>query len=280
MVRIDEFRELSDRQWLDLLIQSTDSEIVQGLQFPRFPAASVQAQFVGSSDKHALNEAFAFYEYFKREALNVGKPILENSNILDFGTGWGRFLRFFWKDVKVDGLHGVDIDPSIVDTCKSLGVPGDLRHIDPHGSLPYADASMDFVLAYSVFTHLPENVHRHWMNEFKRIVRPGGIVGLTIEPRRFLEFVADLKGKSLDSEWHKGLQRFSDYASAMLPAYDSGQLVYIPTGGGDFRDATIYGDAICPTSFVEQNWAPEFVIRSHIDDPAKFWQATLILQKV
>ena len=176
-------------------------------------------------------------------------------------------------------MHGVDIDPDIVESCRSLGIPGKLERIEPLGRLPYADASIDVILAYSVFTHLPENVHRHWMNEFKRVTRPGAIVAMTIEPRRFLEFVVGLKGKPPESNWHAGLQRFSDYASAMLPAYDSGQLVYLPTGGGDFRDATVYGDAVCPISYFEANWMPEFEVRAHLDDPSRFWQAAVVLQK-
>lgn len=280
MTIINDFRHLSDREWLGLLIESTKSENVRGLRFPRFPEESLQAQFVGSSNEHALQEGFYFYDFFKAEAAMAGSPLSAGSNILDFGTGWGRFLRFFWKDVNESGLHGVDVDPVIIKSCKSLGVPGELMQIEPLGSLPYDDASLDAILAYSVFTHLPENVHRHWMKEFKRVMRPGGIVAMTIEPRRFLEFVAGLKGKTPESGWHAGLQRFSDYAVAQLPAYDAGQLVYLPTGGGDFRDAAVYGDAVCPVSFFERNWAPEFSVRAHVDDPARFWQAALILQKL
>lgn len=277
MVSIEDFRHFSDSQWLDLLIKSTRSETVRGLRFPQFPAESIQAQFVGSSNEDALKEAHAFYHFFKSEALKAGYPLQAGSNILDFGCGWGRFLRFFWKDVDGRRIHGVDIDPVIIETCKSSGLPGELTPIQPLGTLPYPDASMNVILAYSVFTHLPENVHRHWMNEFKRVASPGCLVAITIEPRRFLEFVAHLKGKTPENAWHAGLQRFSDYAADMLGSYDSGQLVYLPTGGGDFRDATVYGDAVCPITFLETEWAPEFIIRAHVDDPQRFWQAAVVL---
>ncbi|MDT9270896.1 MAG: class I SAM-dependent methyltransferase [Limnospira sp. PMC 1234.20] len=279
MSTIEDFRQFSDSEWLNLLIESVKQETVQGLHFPKFPSDSVQAQFVGSSGENSLREAYRFYNFFKNEATKAGAIINTNSTILDFGTGWGRFLRFFWKDVTENGLHGVDIDPSIIELCRSLGVPGNLQAIDPLGSLPYSDSSIDFILAYSVFTHLPENVHLHWMQEFKRVVRSGGIVAITIEPRRFLEFVAGLKNKTPANQWHAGLQRFSDRASLMLSDYDSGQLVYLPTGGGKFRDSTIYGDAICPISFLRDNWEPEFSIFSHIDDARQFWQAAVILKR-
>jgi SAM-dependent methyltransferase len=279
MATIEDFRQLSDNEWLGLLIQSVKEEMVQGLLFPRFPQNSVQTQFVGSSGEPALQEAYQFYNFLKMEAAKVGVSINKNSTILDFGTGWGRFLRFFWKDVSEKGLNGVDIDPVMIELCRTLGIPGNLQTIQPLGLLPYEDSSIDVILAYSVFTHLPENVHRNWMQEFKRVVQPGGLVAMTIEPRRFLEFVVGLKNKTDENPWYAGLRRFSDYANVMLAAYDSGQLVYLPTGGGDFRDATVYGDAVCPISFLQKNWEPEFTIRAHIDDANKFWQAVVVLQR-
>ena len=65
-----------------------------------------------------------------------------------------------------------------------------------------------------------------------------------------------------------------------LDDFDSGMLVYLPTGGGDYRDPTIYGDAVCPVKFLEKSSGPEFVIREHIDDPGRFWQAAVILQHI
>ena len=279
MATIEDFRQLSDSDWLTLLIQSVKGQTVQGLDFPKFPQDTIQTNFVGSCGERALKEAYYFYDFLKREALKSGVSIKKNSTILDFGTGWGRFLRFFWKDVSEKGLNGVDVDPVMIDLCRTLGVPGNLQTIQPLGFLPYEDSSIDVILAYSVFTHLPENVHLNWMQEFKRVVRPGGIVAMTIEPRRFLEFVAGLKNKTPENNWHSLLQRFSDYAEQAFPLYDSGQLVYLPTGGGAFREPAVYGDAVCPVSFLEKNWMPEFSIRSHIDDPKQFWQAAVLLQR-
>lgn len=279
MATIEDFRQLSDSDWLTLLIQSVKEEIVQGLRFPKFPQDTIQTNFVGSSGERALKEAYYFYDFLKREAVKAGASINKNYTILDFGTGWGRFLRFFWKDVSEKNLNGVDVDPVMIELCQSLGVPGNLQTIDPLGLLPYEDSSMDIILAYSVFTHLPENVHLNWMQEFKRVVRPGGIVAMTIEPRRVLEFVVALKHKTPENAWHAALQKFSDYAEQAIPLYDSGQLVYLPTGGGAFREPSVYGDAVCPISFLEKNWAPEFSIRSHIDDPKQFWQAAVLLQR-
>jgi hypothetical protein len=280
MTTIEDFRKCSDSEWLEMLVASVRSPIVSGLTFPSFPPVDLQSQFVGSANDNALREAHSFYTLMKQTAQQYGKPIGKDSAFLDFGTGWGRFLRFAWKDVAEDHLFGVDIDPDVIALIKSNGVPGKLSTIEPLGALNMPDASIDAILAYSVFTHLPERVHLHWMAEFKRVTRSGAIVALTVEPRRFLEFVASLEGKVPESGWHAGLQRFSAEAKNRLAEFDAGQLVYLPTGGGDHRGAEIYGDAICPIRYLQDKWGPEFTVRVHIDDPSRFWQAAVVLQRL
>ncbi len=280
MTTIENFRHFSDSEWLGMLVASVRDPVVSGLKFPSFPPDTLQSQFVGSSNENALREAHKFYEVMKQVAHRYDRPINKDTVFLDFGTGWGRFLRLAWKDVAESQLFGVDIDPDVIALTKSNGVPGNLSTIEPLGSLSMANASIDAILAYSVFTHLPEQVHLHWMTEFKRVTRPGAIVALTVEPRRFLEFVASLEGKIPESGWHAGLQRFSSEARNRLSEFDAGRLVYLPTGGGDHRSADIYGDAICPIQYIQEKWAPEFAVRVHIDDPSRFWQAVVVMQRI
>lgn len=280
MTGIENYRHLSDEAWLNVLVDGVAGKSPRDLQLPSPPESAIQSQFVGSSGADALREAYYFYSFLKSHAHQLGNPVSAKSRILDFGCGWGRYLRFFWKDVEESGLNGVDIDPAILDICRETGVPGNLQQIEAMGRLPFDDGSLDIILAFSVFTHLPENVHLHWMGEFKRVVRPGGVVAMTLEPRRFLQFVADLKGKVPESGWHAGLQRFADLAEAGLPDFDKGKLVYLPTGGGDYRAADIYGDAACPVQFMEKAWAPEFRVVEYTDDPRRFWQAAIALQRL
>jgi Methyltransferase domain len=279
MASISDFRSCTDAEWLEVLIAGVHSRSVCGLRLPALPPEPLQSQFVGSANESALREAHSFYDFVKKNAAKFGSPIAAHSRFLDFGTGWGRFLRFAWKDVEEQNLFGVDIDPDVIAMCVSNMVPGTLKTIDADGRLDFMDHSVDIILAYSVFTHLPELTHLHWMKELKRVTRQGAIVALTIEPRRFLEFVASLDGKTPESGWHAGLQRFSGEANRRLPEYDSGRFIYFPTGGGKYREPEIYGDAICPIGFIEANWSPEFTVRTHIDDPSQFWQAAVILQR-
>jgi SAM-dependent methyltransferase len=67
---------------------------------------------------------------------------------------------------KVEGFTSVDI-------CEPADQIVDLSH-----PWPWPDSSVDEVLAYSVFEHLPDK--RHTMNELWRVLKPGGIARLQL----------------------------------------------------------------------------------------------------
>jgi ubiquinone/menaquinone biosynthesis C-methylase UbiE len=226
-----------------------------------------------------LEEAFQFYKYVKSEAEILEKPLSPSTRFLDFGCGWGRFLRFFWKDIEPDNLFGCDVLSTILDTCRETGVPGKLDLIEPEGQLPYPDNYFDFIIAYSVFTHLPERVHLHWMQELARVARPGCIFCLTLEPRGFIDRIINVPPDS-NNAWLRSLSKYAPMAKELIQKYDSGEIAYLPTGGGDILTTEVYGDAIVPLAYIQKYWAPHFAVKAYIDDPTRFWQAVLVVQKV
>jgi SAM-dependent methyltransferase len=272
----EHIRILSDKDWLDLLIKSISSPNIDGVEFPGFPSPELQVRFVGSDYEHALKEAFVFYTFLKQQAENLNVPLQRKCRFLDFGCGWGRFLRFFWKDIDVNRLFGCDVNSLILDVCRNIQVPGNLSLISPDGRLPYRDKYFDFIIAYSVFTHLPEKLNLHWMREIARVAKPGCIFSLTIEPRRFIDFIANIPPDTA-SEWYRLLSQYADQSSAMYEKYDAGDIVYLSTCGDDI--GRTYGDAIVPLSFIEREWSPFFTVHNHIDDPGHFWQTVLLLQR-
>lgn len=271
-------KRLGDEAWLDLLIKSISNRNIEGIQFPSFPPPEVQIRFVGGSYQQTLQEAFLFYKYVKSQAVTLGGPLLPSSRFLDFGCGWGRFLRFFWKDVEPENLFGCDVLSLAIDTCRSTGVPGNLDLIEPEGKLPYPDNFFDFIIAYSVFTHLPERMNLHWMRELARVSRPGCILCLTLEPRVFIDRIVNVPPDS-DNAWLRSLSKYAPMADELYRKFDSGEIAYLPTGGGDILTTDVYGDAIVPLEYIRKNWAPHFVVKDYVDNPAQFWQAVLVVQK-
>ncbi|WP_018409737.1 class I SAM-dependent methyltransferase [Methylocystis rosea] len=273
------FNLADDEAWLKVLIDSVYEPNINGVAMPRFPHARTQEGWVGSSDEHALREGFNFYKYVKGYAEALGNPLHAGTQLLDFGCGWGRYMRLFWNDVAETGLHGVDIDSEILSLCRMLGVPGTYKLIEPRGALPFPDNSFDVVIAYSVFSHLPEPIATHWMSELSRVSRSGCVLAYTAEPRRFLQFISEIPERP-ESEWHAALSRFKPKVSELLREFDAGRFCYMPTsGGGDYMTADVYGDAAIPESFIKSQWEKYFRLWAYIDDPNQFWQALVIAQK-
>jgi hypothetical protein len=272
-------RLLDDRQWLDLLIRSIQEREIYGVKFPGFPSEDVQRIIVGSADEAALREAFEFYRLIKHYALALGMPLCEGRRFLDFGMGWGRFLRFLWKDVGAQNLFGCDIIPNFIQMARELGVPGNLELVYSSGKLPYPDGFLQGGMAYSVFTHLPEPVHRHWMLELARVMQPGAVFLFTVGAPRFIDALESVPDES-SSDYQRMLHGYSARADEFRAAYDRGEFVFLPTGHGDILGDDVYGDAIVPPAYFKANWAPYFAIRDYIDDRNRFWQAVVVAQRV
>ena len=95
----EKFASLSDHAWVEKLIQSTKTPVIDGVEFPGFPDDVLQAIIVGSSNENALREAGNFYSFLKGHYAAISGRPLKDANILDFGIGWGRFTRMFARDV-------------------------------------------------------------------------------------------------------------------------------------------------------------------------------------
>lgn len=122
----------------------------------------------------------------EKNGLNFGKF----SSVLDFGCGCGRIIRF-WHDEKNVKLYGTDYNKALISWCQeSLRFARfSVNQLDKR--MDYPDEQFDFIYAISVFTHLSEPLQRFWMDELKRILRPGGYMYITVLGTRNLDKLSD-----------------------------------------------------------------------------------------
>jgi SAM-dependent methyltransferase len=123
--------------------------------------------------------------------------------MLDWGCGCGRVTPYFVKYSGVDQIHGCDIDAESIGFCRDR-LPGAMfRTITPYPPMPYADEAFDLVTGYSVMTHLTRENQALWLEELRRILRPGALCLLTLHGEGAAEFLgpkflARLQEKGID----------------------------------------------------------------------------------
>jgi SAM-dependent methyltransferase len=93
--------------------------------------------------------------------------------LLDFGCGCGRVLRH-WSRLEGVRRCGCDIDAKMVDWCVESLPFVEVSRNELVPPLPYAASSFDLVHAFSVFTHLSEELQQAWIDECNRVLRAGG----------------------------------------------------------------------------------------------------------
>jgi SAM-dependent methyltransferase len=226
--------------WLEFLLGDIP---IPGLTAPVLPAAELQGQFVGSSGRDALSEAATFCSKLVRASESFSTGVGADTRLLDFGVGWGRLYRVLLNNVLPENLIGVDIDDKCVTLCKEAMPYGSFLKNEPSPPLPFPAANFDLIYAYSVFSHLAEHQFNNWFKEFHRVLKQNGLLVFTTLKAAHLEvwrqqstgpdtfFVSYLKRANFDyAEWQRKLER--------------GDFLYVPTGGGNLRDASFYGEAI------------------------------------
>jgi SAM-dependent methyltransferase len=264
------------QEWYERILNHADGGFDADL--PPLPSRAIQEQFVGSALRPAFEEAFAFYSTFRDYSAELEMPFdTPYGRFLDFGCGWGRFLRFAMNDFAQSRLFATDIDPDIIASCVEAGIPAIYELLQPLGKLPFPDNFFSHAMAYSVFTHLPENVHLNWSAEIIRVLKPGGVFCGTIETRKFLEFIRTMPNvEDCTNDWHRALASHKSHVPAMLDDYDSGNFIYLPTGGGGVRTTDVYGEAVISPKYIETNWHGA-KMKAVIDE--RFWQTVFIVQK-
>jgi len=154
-----------------------DAELVfltQGMRDPEFYGATIVPA--------ALNTC-AYLEA-------SGLPPSSLADVLDFGCGSGRLLAGWFALDPRRRLAGCDISHELVSWARAnLPASLDLRVTDPHPPLPYRDGAFDAVFAVSVFTHLSLASQRRWVEELRRVVRPGGAVLVTLHGASYLPLI-------------------------------------------------------------------------------------------
>jgi len=100
-------------------------------------------------------------------------------SVLDIGCGTGRLLMGWHCANPRRKIAGVDINAELI-AWSEANLPGEWAVCDVLPPLTFENGSFDLVQLASVFTHLPLEHQKQWISEIRRLLKPGGVLVITL----------------------------------------------------------------------------------------------------
>ncbi len=111
---------------------------------------------------------------------------------LEVGCSFGHMTEYLAEQPEVAEIHGFDTDPVFVDIVRAKVEELGLNRVkavalfgnDETRRLPWPDARFDLVLVVGVVEHLPARNRRAQVDEYYRVLAPGGHIAILDTPNR------------------------------------------------------------------------------------------------
>ncbi len=260
-------------EWFDMVCESyiNPPVLFRGEILPGFPPDQVQKNTTGQVGINTLREAHIFFQDCVEVFSGLGAPINEDKKLLDFGVGWGRIARFFMREIPLSNIYGLDVMDSFIEICKETFKSNNFYVTDPFPPSIFDNQSFDFIVGYSVFSHLSEKACMEWMMEFYRITTPGAIIALTTRGRPFFDYCESRKNKGLEGYANALGGIFTNFDEARA-RYDKGEFVHSNTdgvAGGGAMTADYYGETFIPEQYARETYKNNFTLEKFLFNPSR-----------
>lgn len=201
-----------------------------------------------------FSNAAKVFEYIEKYC-----QLPDGASILDFGCGTLRVSRYLIQFKPQYRYLACEVNPHSLEWVMTRF--GDAARIFPMNERPpleLADGSVDFAFAWSIFSHYSERLHRDWLEELHRILRPGGYLLATIHGGTLLDRVrneegmlSQLRGDGVDMG-----RVGQDYAS---PGY--GYYSCYPEGVESVKwNPKDFGMSFISPGYIEREWSKLFEV--------------------
>jgi SAM-dependent methyltransferase len=248
----------------------TDYMQVQDLSVP-VPPPEVR-RFVNPEPWGYLCCGASIYRMLTRVAADAGRKLEELGLVLDFGCGPGRGLRLFLRHASQIRCVGIDVDAVMIEWCRANFPFGEF-HVNreqPPTDLP--SSTFGLIYGISVFTHLSEANHFDWLAELGRLVRPSGLLVLTVHGRRALERALKDEAKlDLLSTPREDLDR-------VRSDLDLKGFAFVDQPGGHLNH-DLYGITFVTEDYVRRRWSKDFEVTAYQSAALDDWQDVVVLRR-
>jgi SAM-dependent methyltransferase len=275
------FRGVSDEYWLWLNTEGYRINAELRRILPSLPSESFQYFVAGRTGDDTLLTAFPVYVQFRGLIETHYRPLANCEAILDFGCGWGRITRFFIKDLAPARLWGIDMWEAGVEHAKQTNPWSNFMTVNKMPPTSFDDDTFDVVFAYSVFSHISEDLHARWLGEFSRILKPGGLMIATTWGRNYIEYLESIRrGDVASPSWiehhHRKVKERFPGLEACVAEYDRGDFCHVDSGIEGYED---YGETMISKRYVLSHWGGAFTVVDYIDDRARDPQNIILVKK-
>lgn len=113
-------------------------------------------------------------------------------SVLEVGASFGHMTEYLAEQPEIAEIHCFDTDPAFVDIVRAKVEELGLDRVktvalfgnDQTRRLPWPDARFDLVLVVGVVEHLPARNRRAQVDEYYRVLAPGGHIAILDTPNR------------------------------------------------------------------------------------------------
>ncbi len=202
------------------------------------PPKHLQIRVVGAYVPGFVESGFATCDDLNGVLGVVGRSLASFPRILDWGCGCGRNSRAVKTLVPACELHGMDIDAEAIGFLQNRYTRYGEFHVAPHRPpTDFPDAFFDFVFGISVFTHLPEPMQFEWLEELRRITKPGGYLIMTTS----------------------GESNYRNLPPDLLARVEADGILYVDGGYGQSIDLpAFYQNTFHTQAYIRREWAKFF----------------------
>lgn len=112
--------------------------------------------------------------------------------VLEVGCSFGHITEYLHEQPRVREIHTFDVDRPFAEITRAkvgelpLDKVRQVLHLSDEETtrLPFPDAAFDLVLAVGVIEHLPARGRHRYVDEYYRVLRPGGHIAILDTPNR------------------------------------------------------------------------------------------------
>lgn len=170
---------------------------VDGREYPTYYSERVIRMLIERKGLHRAPLYFPFKatrgrHFLERIFSGLAARYWGDLSVLEVGCSFGHITEYLSEQPLVAGIWTFDSDPAFVEITRAkiedlrLAKVREVRYLTNEETcrLPYGDGAFDLVVVLGVIEHLPLEDRHRYVDEYYRVLRPGGWIGIFDTPNR------------------------------------------------------------------------------------------------